>query len=112
MSDKDEIIIKKIIKYLLEVDIYTKDMEFEDFSKDTRTLNATAFVLGQVGELSKHITDECKEFNTHINWKGIRGLRNRIVHDYENVDMNMLWSVVREDVPNLKNSLKELLGGI
>lgn len=48
------------------------------------------------------------KYNT-IPWNSIRGMRNRIVHDYENVDLSVLWGTIKESLPNLKDQLKDII---
>ncbi|MCL1833244.1 MAG: DUF86 domain-containing protein [Leptospirales bacterium] len=109
MNDKNMIILRKINVYIDEALMYTKGMDYAGFIDDTKTVNATAFVLGQIGELTKQISTDFQEENPNIHWRGIGGLRNRIVHDYENIDMTMLWDVIRDDLPALKLQIQKIL---
>ena len=109
MSDRDKLILQKIVGYISEALSYTHNLDFEIFSQDRKTINATAFVLGQIGELAKQVSEEIQNTNPHIQWRGIRGLRNRIVHDYENIDMNRLWEVISDDLPELEKQIQQLL---
>ena len=70
---------------------------------------AGPFVIGQIGELAKVVSDELQAATPHINWSGMKGLRNRIVHEYENVDLRMLWAVIKTDLPTLRLQLEEML---
>ena len=45
----------------------------------------------------------------NIPWKSIRDMRNRIIHDYENVDLSVLWGTIKESLPQLKNDLKDII---
>ena len=110
MNAKDRIVLRKIAGYVDEALSYTRELDFIGFSQDSKTVNATAFVLGQIGELSKQISQETKEASPHIEWRGIRGLRNRIIHEYENLDMDRFWDVVRDDLPELERQIQALLG--
>lgn len=109
MSGKDRIILQKIVKYIHEAGSYTQEMDFESFSQDSKTMAATAFVLGQIGELAKEISPELEADYPQIPWRGMRGMRNRIVHDYENVDLNMLWDVTANDLPEVLAQIASLL---
>lgn len=109
MSGRDKIILQKIIGYILDAETYTQGMDFEGFSLDSKTMSATAFVMGQIGELAKEVSLETIDANPHIQWKGMRGLRNRIVHDYENVDLKILWDTIIVDLPILRRQISELL---
>jgi uncharacterized protein with HEPN domain len=111
MSGRDRIILQKIVKYIHEARSYTKGMDFDGFSQDSKTMSATAFVLGQIGELAKEISPELEAEYPKILWRGMRGMRNRIVHDYENVDLNMLWDVIANDLPELLTQVTSLLEG-
>lgn len=109
MSGRDRIILQKIIGYILDAESYTQDMDFEGFSLDSKTMSATAFVMGQIGELAKEVSPETVSANPDIQWKGMRGLRNRIVHDYENVDLKILWDTITVDLPELRDQISALL---
>jgi len=108
MSDKDRIVLQKILKYARDALSYVGDMDYDAFIDDSKTLSATAFVIGQIGELAKTVSDDVQKTAPDINWRGMRGLRNRIVHDYENVDLNMLWEVIKTDLPELLLQMEKL----
>ena len=107
MPDKDEIILVKIAKYCADIMRYTKDMDENDFINDDRTVAACAFCLGQIGELSKKMSEDGKKSYSKVPWHKMYGLRNRIFHDYDGVNLSLLWTIVKNDIPNLKVSLKE-----
>ena len=109
MSGRDRIILQKIVKYINEALSYTQRIDFDAFSQDSKTMFATAFVLGQIGELAKEISSEIETAYPEIPWKGMRGMRNKIVHDNENVDLAMLWDVIASDLPELLTQIDSLL---
>ena len=109
MQGKDKIIIQKIIKYTNEIFEYTENMSSHDFLKDKKTMAACAFSVSQIGELSKEISDETQKNFTDIPWSAIRGMRNKIVHDYENIDLSVLWGTIEKSLPDLKMKLEGIL---
>lgn len=109
MKSKDRIIIQKIIGYIDDVEKYTEGLEARDFLDDKKTITACAFTVSQIGELVKEITDETIDRYKEIPWNSIRGMRNRIVHDYENIDLSVLWGTIKESLPILKNQLKDII---
>ena len=109
MKRKDRIIIQKIVGYISDVEKYVKGLEAKDFLDDKKTITACAFTVSQIGELVKEITDETIEKYSNIPWNSIKGMRNRIVHDYENVDLSVLWGTIKESLPELKDKLKDIL---
>ncbi len=109
MKSKDRIIIQKIIVYIDDVEQYIYGIQAKDFLDDKKTISACAFTVSQIGELVKEISDETVSKYNFIPWSSIRGMRNKIVHDYENVDLSVLWGTIKESLPELKNKLKDIL---
>lgn len=109
MKSKDRIIIQKMITYINDVETYTKELKAEQFLDDKKTITACAFTVSQIGELSKEITNDTKTKYSNIPWKSIKGMRNKIVHDYENVDLSVLWGTIRDSLPELKVELKKII---
>ena len=67
----------------------------------------------QIGELAKvSMSDEFKATTPTIPWKQLYGMRNRIVHGYSGVDMNIIWDTIHEDLPLLKKELEKYLNFI
>lgn len=108
MNDKDKTILLKIQKYVADVESFTGGMTFEAFLNDAKTICASAFALGQIGELAKLVSAQTQQDNPSIPWHKLKGLRNRIVHDYESIDMKMLWATISYSLPELKELLGEL----
>ncbi len=74
-------------------------------------VEATVFNLMQIGELAKtSLSDDTKEQITAIPWRQIYGMRNRIVHGYDGVNMLIVWETVSEDIPQLNRELAKILG--
>ena len=74
-------------------------------------VEATVFNLMQIGELAKtSLSDDTKEQITSIPWRQIYGMRNRIVHGYDGVNMLIVWETVSEDIPQLNRELAKILG--
>ena len=96
MKSKDRIIIQKIIVYIDDVEQYIYGIQAKDFLDDKKTITACAFTVSQIGELVKEISDETVSKYNFIPWSSIRGMRNKIVHDYENVDLSVLWGTIKE----------------
>ena len=105
---KDKIIVEKIIKYISKVLYYTKEIEYDDFIDNSMLVEACVFNLSQIGELANKIDKEFEEKNSSIPWRVLYGLRNKIVHDYEGVNLVLIWDIVKEDLPELNNQFKEL----
>ena len=109
MTGKDRIILQKISTYIDDVMQYVDGFSFEDFMADKKTLSACAFSVSQIGELVKEISGDTQEKYDYIPWKSIRGMRNKIVHDYENIDLAVLWGTITKSLPELAKQIDGVL---
>lgn len=87
---------------------HTKGMSSEDFESNELLLDSVMFRLIQISENSDRLTPEFKEVHSDIPWHAMRGLRNRIVHDYGKVDMSIIYDTVINDLPELLRDIETL----
>lgn len=106
---KNEIMIQKMVGYLEKIQTYTGRMEYKDFICNDLVIEACVFNLSQLGELSNKLDDDFQKANSEIPWRQLYGLRNRIIHDYEGVNLKLVWEIISEDVPGLKEKLRLML---
>lgn len=109
MKSKERIIIQKLLGYIEDIENYVEGLEATDFLEDKKTITACAFTVSQMGELVKELDDETIEKFENIPWKSIKGMRNKIVHDYDNIDLSVLWSTIKQSLPELKKQLNEII---
>ena len=111
MNSKDTSVLKKIYQHTVSIMKYCQDCHsLQEFEDNPMRVEATVFNLMQIGELAKsELSDELKQRLTTIPWKQIYGMRNRIVHGYSGVNMQIVWDTVSEDIPALSRSFKDLL---
>ena len=109
-NTKDNIYyIQKIIADLSFVVDHTKELTQKEFETNELLIDSVMFRLIQVSENSSKLTDDFKAHYTFIPWRAIRGLRNRIVHEYGNVELGVVYDTVQKDIPDLLNELKMIL---
>jgi len=109
MISKDRIILQKISGYIDDVVQYIHELSFEQFMSDKKTISACAFTVSQIGELAKDISLSTQEEYSYIPWKSIRGMRNKIVHDYESIDFAVLWGTITKSLPELLNQIDKIM---
>ncbi len=90
--------IKSDLKFMIK---HTQDLTYDDFCTDEVLLDSVMFRLIQVSENSDKLSDDFKKKYSHIPWREMRGLRNRIVHEYGNIDISVIYDTVTEDIPKL-----------
>lgn len=97
-----------MIEYIDKATKYTKGYTFEEFCNDEKTIDATVFSISQIGELVKNISKETMQKYSFIEWNMIKGLRNRIVHDYEGISLKSIWYVLNHDIIQLKQDIQKI----
>jgi uncharacterized protein with HEPN domain len=85
-------------------------MGFNEFIKDKKTINAVVRNFLIIDEASKNIPDNIKNKYYNVDWKGIAGFRNRIIHAYFEISTHILWGIIKNELPLLKNQMKQILG--
>lgn len=111
MKSKDVIILKKMIKYCLDIEYLLKQYEqsFEKYQKEISFQYACNMCIIQIGELVSRLSEETMEENREIPWRAIKAMRNLHAHDYENVDLEIVWNTLTEDITALKEQLENML---
>ncbi len=104
----DKYYIEKILEDLSFMIKHTKDMSQEEFVANELLIDSVMFRLVQVAENSDKLTQNFKEKHKDIPWKDIKGMRNKIVHNYGVVDLTTVYQTVLESVPELFNILTQL----
>ncbi len=72
-------------------------------------MEACVFNLGQIGEAVTKLDDDFLAANVNIPWRQMKGLRNRIVHDYDGVNPVLVWEIIQNDLPVLKEKLEKII---
>ena len=97
MNDKDREVLLKIHKHVKKAISYCENIDTQKaFEDNSQCVEACVFNLMQIGELAKQcLSDELKADITSIPWKQLYGMRNRIVHGYDGVDMTIVWATIK-----------------
>ena len=80
---------------------FTKGMNFEDFEKDDKTISAVQHQILIIGEATKRLSPEFRNQHTHIPWKAMAGMRDILIHSYENADLEEIWKTIQIVMPEL-----------
>ena len=103
---RNEIIVQKLLSYTNKLIRYCDGLDYDAFSSDSKLVEACVFNLSQMGELCSRVDAGFAEAHPEIPWNEMYGLRNRIVHDYEGVNLLLVWQILSDDIPALRDTLR------
>ena len=106
---RNKAIVQKMYGHTAKLLDYCSGYTYETFIADMKLVEACVFNLSQLGELCHAVDDAFAQKHPEIPWREIYGLRNRIVHDYEGVNLRLVWEIISEDIPTLKDTLQNLI---
>jgi uncharacterized protein with HEPN domain len=98
-----------MLESLEKIERYTTGLTFERFAWDDRTVDAVVRNLEIIGEAARQIPSEVRERYPEVPWRRVIGLRNVVVHEYFAVDVEIVWTVVRRSLPELKEALRRMM---
>ena len=81
-------------------------MDHNAFLADDLAIDGVARNLEIIGEAVRQLPEEFRNAHTQISWTQIAGLRNRIVHDYFGLDLEIIWEIVQHDLPELEKQVR------
>ncbi len=110
MSKRNEkLLLKDILESIDKIFDYTKNISKEDFLSDEKTKDAVVRNFEVIGEAASKLSEELKAKHSDIDWRGVIGLRNVLIHDYFGVDYNIVWTIKEKFLPELKAKLRDIL---
>ena len=110
MSKREALLLlQDINESIKKIKSYTIGMSFEMFQNDDKTIDAVIRNFEIIGEAANRIPDEIKEKFNNVNWHRIRGFRNRIVHDYMGVDLEIIWEITEKNLDEFQEQIEEII---
>ena len=88
---------------------FTADMTLDQFQDDTRTSFAVIRALEIIGEATKNIPTPIREQYPEIPWKGFTGMRDKLIHAYFGVNLEVVWDTIQQDLPQLRPVIAKIL---
>jgi uncharacterized protein with HEPN domain len=97
--------IDDILSSIDKIQRYTAGIDKEAFFKDEKTFEAAIFNLQVIGEAAKEIPDNYRKIYSQIEWQKVVGLRNIIVHSYFSLSNEVIWTVIQDKLPDLRDCI-------
>lgn len=94
--------IQQAVDLILE---FSAGMSFDDFEKDVKTQFAVIRCFEIIGEATKRLPDDLLQEYPHIPWKAMAGMRDRLVHGYDSINIPLIWRTIKSDIISLKTNI-------
>jgi len=105
----DTATLSDLVAACLRVMDYVQGASRSDLDQDDRLLSACCYQIAVIGEAVKRVSPATRSKHPEVPWKDIAGMRDRLIHGYDSVDVDELWKTATEDVPALLEQVRTIL---
>ncbi len=106
MNEKDNLaFIEHILDSINAIEEFSKDINREELSSNRLKQSAIVREIEIIGEAVKNISENLKNRHKEIEWKDISGTRDKMIHHYFGVDLNIVWDIIKINLPDLRNKI-------
>lgn len=110
MSERSpQVLIKDILDSIQSIQSYVEGFSYEEFMQDAKTRDAVVMHFIIIGEASSRMPERFRNTHHQIPWNEMRGLRNRVAHDYFGIDFEIVWDIIHGNLEGLSQQLHALL---
>jgi uncharacterized protein with HEPN domain len=109
MKRDPRVYLDDILDAMNKAEMFVEGMSYEQFENDLRTHYAVTRALEIVGEATRRLADSFRERYPDVPWRDMAGMRDRIIHGYDNVKLRIVWDVVKRDIPQVRPLIEQIL---
>ncbi len=106
---EDQVRLRHMLDASLEIQQYIRSSTREDLNSDRKLVHSLVRLLEIIGEAATQVSEELRNSIAEIPWPVLTGMRNRLIHAYFSINLDVVWSTSTEDIPSLITELKKLL---
>lgn len=89
--------------------LYVSNVSYTDFIGDEEKQDAIIRKIEVAGEATKKISNELRQQHKHLPWRAMAGMRDKLIHDYFDIDLDTIWETVRVDIPTLIPEIQKII---
>jgi uncharacterized protein with HEPN domain len=109
MSERtDQEFLSDIRQAIQRISAYVAGIDYESFATDTKTQDAVIRNLEILGEATKSLSEEFRSAHASIPWKSMAGARDRLIHHYFGVNLDIVWQIVSAELPKVVEQLPSI----
>jgi len=109
MKKDDTVYLRHIIDAFLQIERYTNGVTYKEFLINRLLQDAVIRQLEVMGEAARNLSVDLQNEYPAIPWRQMISLRNRMIHAYFNVNLQIIWEIIQGDIPNLKQDMMRVL---
>lgn len=109
MPRECKLYLRDILESIEKIEKYTTNTSFDEFRENDMVVDGVIRNLEIIGEAVKNLSGEIKTEYLNIEWKKIAGLRDIICHEYFGVDLDIIWDVIENKIPELKTAINKIM---
>ncbi|MFB3902266.1 MAG: DUF86 domain-containing protein [Acidobacteriota bacterium] len=104
-----DLLVEGMLVAVRKIEVYTAGLDQAAFVQDEKTIDAVVRNLEVLGEAARQLPVDFTLRHADIPWNQIAGLRNRVIHEYFGLDLEIIWQIIRHDLPQLKAQLEKFV---
>lgn len=101
--------IDDLLEAIGKIEKYVEGLSFDEYAQDSKTIDAVVRNFEIIGEATKHIPEEITEKYPDVPWKEMAGMRDKLIHEYLGVKLEVVWETIKKRLPKVKTLIKDVL---
>lgn len=112
MERDDSVYLRHVLDACRRIQEYLEGVDRVQFEQNHQLQDGVIRQLEIIGEAVKHVSRGMRSIYPEIRWQGIAGMRDKLIHDYFGVDLEMIWLTAQDDIPVLNRQISSILRGL
>ena len=109
MKRDNTVYLRHILDAIDLIEEYTRGMSENEFFANSMAHDAEVRQIEIIGEAARNVSDGFQEKHRALPWMKMIGIRNKIIHEYFNVNYAIVWDTIKDDLPRLKKSIQKII---